>query len=108
MKKLELLKSLGFEPVEKSNVLGELNKKTTKVSKAVVDRINNSTYYDIFRNGDTFTVDSHFLVTKQEISQLSKVLGATYIRVGTLMDKNGLWMDWIKVNQEHQEEVLYK
>ena len=91
-----LITGLGFTEVTQE-VLKELETKTTKAAKAVVDKIKGVNGYKVYlnRNLDIFTVRSPFLVTKEEISQIKRVLGLEYKKVGTLMDENGLWEEWI-------------
>jgi hypothetical protein len=97
MTRTSLITGLGFEEVT-SEVLKELETKTTKVAKAVVDKIKEVNGYKVYLNHDLdiFTVHSPFLVTKEEINQIKRVLKLEYKKVGTLMDENGLWEEWIK------------
>ena len=91
-----LITGLGFTEVTQE-VLKELGLKTTKAAKAVVDKINSLNGYKVYLNRDLdiFTVHSPFLVTKEEIGQIKRVLKLEYKKVGTLMDENGLWEEWI-------------
>ena len=91
-----LITGLGFEEVTQE-VLKELESKTTKAAKAVVNKIKGVNGYKIYLNRDLdiFTVRSPFLVTKEEIGQIKRVLKLEYKKVGTLMDENGLWEEWI-------------
>jgi len=91
-----LITGLGFEEVT-WEVLKELESKTTKAAKAVVNKINELDGYKVYLNSDldTFTIYSPFLVTKEEIGQIKKVLKREYKKVGTIMDENGLWSEWI-------------
>lgn len=97
MTRTSLITGLGFEEVT-SEVLKELETKTTKAAKAVVDKIKEVNGYKIYlsRDLDIFTVRSPFLVTKEEINQIKRVLKLEYKKVGTIMDENGLWEEWIK------------
>ena len=92
-----LITSLGFEEVTQE-VLSKLESKTTKAAKAVVDKINRLDGYKVYlsRNLDIFTVYSPFLVTQEEINQIKQVLKKEYKKVGTIMEDNGLWSEWIK------------
>jgi len=91
-----LITGLGFEEVTQE-VLKELESKTTKAAKAVADKIKKleSKVY-LSRNLDIFTVYSPFLVTQEEINQIKQVLKKEYKKVGTIMEDNGLWSEWIK------------
>ena len=91
-----LITGLGFEEVT-WEVLKKLESKTTKAAKAVVNKINELDGYKVYSNSDlnTFTIHSPFLVTKEEIGQIKKVLKREYKKVGTIMDENGLWSEWI-------------
>ena len=91
-----VITGLGFEEVT-WEVLKELESKTTKAAKAVVNKINELDGYKVYSNSDlnTFTIHSPFLVTKEEIGQIKKVLKREYKKVGTIMDENGLWSEWI-------------
>ena len=91
-----LITGLGFEEVT-WEVLKELESKTTKAAKAVVNKINELDGYKVYSNSslNTFTIHSPFLVTKEEIGQIKKVLKREYKKVGTIMDENGLWSEWI-------------
>lgn len=91
-----LITGLGFEEVTQE-VLKELETRTTKAAKAVVNKINELDGYKVYSNSslNTFTIYSPFLVTKEEIGQIKKVLRQEYKKVGTIMDENGLWSEWI-------------
>jgi len=93
-----LITGLGFEEVT-WEVLKKLESKTTKAAKAVVNKINELDGYKVYSNSDlnTFTIHSPFLVTKEEISQIKQVLKREYKKVGTIMDENGLWSEWISI-----------
>lgn len=93
-----LITGLGFEEVTQE-VLKKLESKTTKAAKAVVNKINELDGYKVYSNSDlnTFTIHSPFLVTKEEISQIKQVLKREYKKVGTIMDENGLWSEWISI-----------
>ena len=92
-----LITSLGFTEVT-SEVLKELESRTTKAAQAVADKINSLNGYKIYlsRDLDIFTVHSPFLVTREEISQIKLILKREYRKVGTIMEDNGLWSEWIK------------
>ena len=92
-----LIMGLGFEEVTQE-VLKELETRTTKAAKTVVNKIKGLNGYKVYLNRDLdiFTVHSPFLVTKEEIGQIKRVLKLEYKKVGTLMDENGLWEEWIK------------
>ena len=92
-----LITSLGFVDITET-VLKDLRLKTTKKAKEVVDKINRMDGYKVYlsRDLDIFTVRSPFLVTKEEIGQIKRVLKLEYKKVGTIMDENGLWEEWIK------------
>ena len=92
-----LITGLGFEEVTQE-VLKELETRTTKAAKAVVNKINRLDGYKIYVNRDLniFTVYSPFLVTQEEINQIKQVLKKEYKKVGTIMDENRLWSEWIE------------
>ena len=92
-----LITSLGFVDITE-NVLKDLRLKTTKAAKAVVDKINRMDGYKVYFNSDLdiFTVYSPRLVTQEEIDQIKRLLKKGYKKVGTIMDENGLWSEWIK------------
>ena len=92
-----LITGFGFEVVTQE-VLKALESRTTKAAKAVVDKINRLDGYKVYVNRDLniFTVYSPFLVTQEEINQIKQVLKKEYKKVGTIMDENGLWSEWIK------------
>lgn len=92
-----LIMGLGFEEVTQE-VLKELETRTTKAAKTVVNKIKGLNGYKVYLNRDldVFTVYSPFLVTKEEIGQIKQVLKLEYKKVGTIMDENGLWEEWIK------------
>ena len=91
-----LITSLGFEEVTQE-VLKALESKTTKAAKAVADKIK-KLESKVYLNSDPgiFTVYSPFLVTQEEINQIKQVLKKEYKKVGTIMEDNGLWSEWIK------------
>lgn len=92
-----LIAGLGFEEVTQE-VLKELESKTTKAAKDVFEKATQTDLYRIYLNRETklFTIHSSYLVTQNEIGQVKQVLKCDYKKVGTLMDENGLWADWIK------------
>lgn len=92
-----LITDLGFEEVTQE-VLSELETRTTKAAKTVTNKINSLNGYKIYlsRDLDIFTVYSPFLVTREEINQIKLVLKKEYKKVGTIMEDNGLWGEWIK------------
>ena len=92
-----LITSLGFVDITE-NVLKDLRLKTTKAAKAVVDKINKMDGYKVYLNNDLgiFTVYSPRLVTQEEVDQIKRLLKKKYKKVGTIMDENGLWSEWIK------------
>lgn len=91
-----LITGLGFEEVTQE-VLKELESKTTKTAKAVADKINRLKS-KVYLNSalGIFTVYSPYLVTQEEINQIKQVLKKEYKKVGTIMDENGLWSEWIE------------
>jgi len=91
-----LITGLGFEEVTQE-VLSELESKTTKAAKAVADKIK-KLESKVYLNSDLgiFTVYSPFLVTQEEINQIKQVLKKEYKKVGTIMEDNGIWSEWIK------------
>ena len=92
-----LITGLGFEEVTQE-VLKELETRTTKAAKAVINKINELDGYRVYSNSNlnTFTIYSPFLVTKEERDQIKRVLKQEYKKVGTIMNENGLWSEWIK------------
>jgi len=93
-----LITGLGFEEVTQE-VLKELESRTTKVAKDVLEKIAQMDFYRIYLNRETrlFTIHSSHLVTQQEVSQVKRVLKCEYKKVGTIMDENGLWGSWISI-----------
>ncbi len=91
-----LITGLGFVDITEQ-VLKDLELKTTKAAQAVVNKINELDGYKVYsnNNSNTFTIHSPFLVTKEEIGQIKRVLKREYKKVGTIMDENGLWSEWI-------------
>jgi len=93
-----LITGLGFEEVTQE-VLKELETRTTKAAKAVINKINELDGYRVYSNSNlnTFTIYSPFLVTKEERDQIKRVLKQEYKKVGTIMNENGLWSEWISI-----------
>ena len=91
-----LITGLGFVDITEQ-VLKDLELKTTKAAKAVADKIKRMDGYKVYLNSDLgiFTVYSPFLVTKEEVDQIKRLLKKEYKKVGTIMDENGLWSEWI-------------
>ena len=91
-----LITGLGFVDITE-DVLKNLRLKTTKAAKAVADKIKRLES-KVYLNSDlgVFTVYSPRLVTHEEIDQIRKLLKKEYKKVGTIMDENGLWSEWIK------------
>ena len=91
-----LITGLGFVDITEQ-VLKDLELKTTKAAKAVADKIKRLES-KVYLNSDLgiFTVYSPRLVTHEEIDQIRKLLKKEYKKVGTIMDENGLWSEWIK------------
>jgi hypothetical protein len=91
-----LITGLGFVDITE-DVLKNLRLKTTKAAQAVADKIKRLEG-KVYLNSDLgiFTVYSPFLVTKEEVDQIKRLLKKEYKKVGTIMDENGLWSEWIK------------
>lgn len=96
MTRTTLITGLGFVDITEK-VLKDLRLKTTKKAKEVVDKINRMDGYKVYLNSDLgiFTIYSPRLVTKEEIDQVKRLLKKEYKKVGTIMDENGLWGEWI-------------
>ena len=96
MTRTNLITGLGFIDITEK-VLKDLRSKTTKKAKEVVDKINRMDGYKVYLNNDLgiFTIYSPRLVTKEEIDQVKRLLKKEYKKVGTIMDENGLWSEWI-------------
>ena len=97
-KKHNLIIGLGFEEVTQE-VLKELESKTTKAARDVFEKATQTDLYRIYLNREAklFTVHSSYLVTQKEVSQIKQVLKCDYKKVGTLVDENGLWAEWISI-----------
>ena len=97
-KRHNLITKLGFEEVTQE-VLKELESKTTKAAKDVFEKATQTDLYRIYLNRETklFTIHSSYLVTQKEVSQIKRILKCDYKKVGTLMDENGLWSEWISI-----------
>ncbi len=97
-KRHNLIIGLGFEEVTQE-VLKELESRTTKVAKDVFEKITQTDLYRIYLNRETklFTVHSSHLVTQKEVNQVKRVLKCDYKKVGTIIDENGLWSEWISI-----------
>ena len=97
-KKHNLIIGLGFEEVTQE-VLKELESKTTKAAKDVLEKMAQVDFYRIYVNRETklFTVHSSYLVTQKEVNQIKQVLKYDYKKVGTIIDENGLWSEWISI-----------
>ena len=93
-----LITGLGFEEVTQE-VLKELESRTTKAAKDVLEKITQTDLYRIYLNRETklFTIHSSYHVTKQEVSQVKRVLKYDYKKVGTIIDENGLWAERISI-----------
>ena len=91
-----LITGLGFVDITEQ-VLKDLELKTTKAAKAVADKIKRLES-KVYLNSDLgiFTVYSPRLVTHEEIDQIRKLLKKEYKKVGTIMNENDLWSEWIK------------
>ena len=91
-----LITGLGFVDITEQ-ILKDLELKTTKAAQAVADKIKRLEG-KVYLNSDLgiFTVYSPRLVTHEEIDQIRKLLKKEYKKVGTIMDENGLWSEWIK------------
>jgi hypothetical protein len=87
----------GFEKVDTQEVMAKIAEKTTKVAQEVSRKMADSEYYDIFVSGDRITVISRWMVTKQEQTQLKRVLGKKeFIESGALFkDNDKRWLEWI-------------
>jgi len=97
-KRHNLIIGLGFEEVTQE-VLKELESRTTKAAKNVLEKMTRMDLYRIYLNRETklFTIHSSHLVTKQEVNQIKRVLKYDYKKVGTIIDENGLWAEWISI-----------
>jgi hypothetical protein len=96
-KRTEMVFAQGFNRDLTDSVVGALNKKATKANAQVLERINQSDYYQILSNGVQFTIHSQYHNHKYEIEKIAKIVGLEYIRCGTMIDNNGLWLEWVKL-----------
>jgi hypothetical protein len=94
-KRTQMVLGLGFNKDLTDMVVDTLNSKSTKANAQVLDQINASNYYQVLSNGNQFTIHSQYHVNKYEINRIAKITGLDYINCGTLIDNNGLWLDWV-------------
>lgn len=94
LKREHLIEELGFKKVT-AEVIGELSKKTTKAAQSIIERMDDSNFYEVYVSESQVTINSTYLVTSIESKQIAKILKVDYIKVGTLMDDNGMWGRWI-------------
>lgn len=104
MKKIELITKIGFTKNVTAQVVAELNTKTTNAAKDVVERINTYEYFEIFASETHVTSESRFAITQQNIKQIEKATGLTYIKIGEAMEQNNLWIEWTQA--EHDLEMI--
>jgi hypothetical protein len=96
-KRTDMVMGLGFNKDLKDVVVDVLNSKNTKSNTQVLDQINASDYYQILSDGTRFTIHSQYHVNKYEVNRIAKITGLDYINCGTLIDNNGLWLEWVKI-----------
>jgi predicted glycosyltransferase len=96
-KRTEMVKGLGFTKDLTSGVIEVLKSKSTKANEQVLNQMSVSDFYIILSDGRQFTIHSHYHVNKYEINRIAKIVGLDYIKCGTLIDDNGLWLDWVKL-----------
>lgn len=97
-KQLEIINELGFVETSLGTLISQLKAKPTQAAANVVQRIQRQTNgdYIIFKDETRFTIESKFLITKEEQKQIGSVLGLEYIRLSELLTKKGLWQDWVR------------
>lgn len=104
MKRSTLIKQLGFTNKVTSEVVEALGKKTTKVAAFILNRIDNSKFYEIHASDRLFTINSQYMVTQNEIGQISKILGLYYFGVEGMMLERNLWDEWKQCSKDAEEE----
>lgn len=95
-KQTKMVLGLGFDKDLTKDVVNKLNQKPLKSNTQVLNQVNASEYYMILANDTQFTIHSAYHVNKYEITRIAKIVGLSYINCGTLIDNNGLWLEWIK------------
>ena len=90
-----MLEGIGFTKNVTNIVIEALEAKPNKGNNEILNRINDSQYYEVLKNSNgTFTVHSQCLVTKQEIKKFEKIVGSTFVKAGEAIDNAGLWEEW--------------
>lgn len=95
--RLEMVKKSGFDQDVTEFVINELKKKPTKLNGDILKQIEVSSYYMVLTSKDEFTIFSKYRVNKYEYKKISKILNLEYTNCGSMISRNGLWDQWIKL-----------
>lgn len=90
------LKQNGFDDIT-SIIINQLQNKNKKIYKDVLERINASSYYYIFKKDNNIGLYSTWYVTKKEIDVIEQLTGCNVNKIGQLLDNMGLWNEWINL-----------
>lgn len=90
------LKQNGFDDIT-SIIINQLQNKNKKIYKDVLERINASSYYYIFKKDNNIGLYSTWYVTKKEIDVIEQLTGCNVNKIGQLLDNIGLWNEWINL-----------
>ena len=90
------LKQNGFDDIT-STIIKQLQDKNKKIYKDVLERINASSYYYIFKKDNNIGLYSTWYVTKKEIDVIKQLTGCNVNSIGHLLDNMGLWNEWVNL-----------
>ena len=95
-KRCLFLKQNGFDDITTS-VIEQLQNENKKIYKDVLERINASSYYYIFKKDNNIGLYSKWYTTKKEIDVIKQLTNCNVNSIGRLLDDMGLWNDWVNL-----------
>lgn len=96
MKRTEAITLKGFEEITE-NIVAELKTKTTKAAAYMLNRIETSEYYRVYRKENEVITYTRILLTKQEQTLIKQITGIDPLTSGKYFDKIGEWDEWINL-----------
>ena len=97
-KRVELIKEQGFEEVTEV-AIAELEKKTTKTAKSVLDKMNRLNHR-VFKKDGLVIVFGQCYKTVQELKQLEKIYNCEVKDASGYFEEIGMLRTWIQLSRE--------
>lgn len=88
MRRLEMLKKLGFEELE-------VEFRNVAAGRRMAARKVNESHFVILTNGSVVTLYNQYFLTKEEAREIERMANMKYKKAETIIDENSLWFQWV-------------